>query len=54
MIKVWIFENSYYIGNDIGVTKNAIRSEEIIIPEGKELMVVGGKVSFVDAEEDII
>jgi len=50
-MKVWIFENSYYIGNDTGVTKNAIRSEEIIVPEGKELRVIDSKVSFVDAED---
>lgn len=47
MIKVWIFKNAYYIGNDSAVTKNALRSEEIEeIPEGYCLKVKDGVLTI--------
>jgi hypothetical protein len=47
---IHIFQNNYYIGNDESIIKNAIRSEDITIPEGKVIQVVNGEITFIDAE----
>ena len=49
-MKVYIFENNYYIGNDPEVTKKALRSEDVEVPEDKQIKIVNGKITFVDAD----
>ena len=44
-MKVYIFENSYYIGEDKNVSDNALRNEDIELQEGYELKVVDGELS---------
>ena len=41
-MKVYIFENSYYIGEDEKVTANALSSEEVELADGYEFKVTDG------------
>lgn len=49
-MKIWMFLNSYYIGEDKFITDKAIKSEEIEIPQGKKIVVSNGILSFVDED----
>jgi hypothetical protein len=51
-MKIYIFKDSYYVGNCEDVIKNAIKSEEITVPEGKSIKIVNGEVNFVEKEKD--
>jgi F420-0:gamma-glutamyl ligase-like protein len=49
---VYIFENSYYIGEDEGVIANALRFEKIEeLEEGKVLSVTDGALSVAEEEQ---
>lgn len=41
-MKVYIFKNSYYIGEDEMVTANALSSEEVELADGYEFKVTDG------------
>jgi len=41
-MKVYIFKNSYYIGENETVTANALRSEEVELADGYEFKVTDG------------
>ena len=41
-MKVYIFKNSYYIGDDAKVTANALSSEEVELTDGYEFKVKDG------------
>lgn len=41
-MKVYIFKNSYYVGEDEKVTANALSSEEVELADGYELKVKDG------------
>lgn len=49
-MKVYVFPNSYYIGEDAEVIKNSLRSEEVELKEGETIKVVDGKISIVEEE----
>ena len=49
-MRVYVFKNSYYVGTDENVIKNALRYEDITVPKDKELRIVNGEISFVDRE----
>ena len=52
MTTVYIFQNSYYIGEDENVIKNALRSEEVEIADGYTPKVVDGVLTLVE-ESDV-
>lgn len=41
-MKVYIFKNSYYVGEDEKVTANALSSEEVELADGYEFKVTDG------------
>ena len=50
-MKVYLFENSYYIGTDENVIANALSSEEVELEEGKSLSVTDEALSIIDEEQ---
>ena len=44
-MKVYIFKNSYYIGDDEKVMANALSSEEVELADGYEFKVTDGVLS---------
>ena len=47
---IHVFRDSYYIGKDENVTKNAIKTANVTIPNGKQIKVTNGEVAFVNDE----
>jgi hypothetical protein len=52
-MKVYIFKNSYYIGEDEMVTANALSSEEVELADGYELKVTDGVLKQ-EPREDLL
>ena len=53
-MKVYVFENCYYIGEDETVISNAIRCEEVELKEGESIKVVDGNIEIVADAEDLL
>jgi len=47
---IHVFSDSYYIGADENVTKNAIKTADVTVPTGKQIKVTNGEVTFIDDE----
>jgi len=53
-MKVYIFENSYYIGEDEMVTVNALSSEEVELADGYEFKVTDGVLTQEPSAETLL
>ena len=51
-MKIYVFKNHYYIGNDLSEDLKAqAQLQDIEIPDGKQIKVVDYQVEFVDEFE---
>ena len=53
-MKVYIFKNSYYVGEDEKVTANALSSEEVELADGYELKVTDGVLTQEPSTEPLL
>jgi len=53
-MKVYIFKNSYYVGEDEKVTANALSSEEVELTDGYELKVKDGVLTQEPSTEPLL
>ena len=53
-MKVYIFKNSYYIGDDEKVMANALSSEEVELADGYELKVTDGVLTQEPSAETLL
>lgn len=51
---IWVFENSYYVGNDKEVQEKATRSEEMALKENEEIIVKDGVIKIQTKSENEI
>ena len=50
-MKVYVFENSYYVGNDPVIIAKAIKSEEIAVEDGQRIEMKNNKLIVVDDDD---
>ena len=49
-MKVYIFENSYYIGECQEIIDKAIRCEDVELKENEEIKVTDGNIEIIEKE----